>query len=100
MQLIFLGITYNEICKAYVNWIRKRYGMNVTVVFDGYSNNPSTKDITHIRRTKGKVGQSVLFTGEKVFRSKKDDFLLNLENKQQFLHLLADKINAIGLEAK
>ena len=74
--------------------------MNVTVVFDGYSNNPSTKDITHIRRTKGKVGQPVLFTGETVFRSKKDDFLLNLENKQRFLHLLADKMNAIGLEAK
>ena len=45
--------TYLEIADAYANFVTNKYG-NATVIFDGYNGLPSTKDITHIRRTGGK----------------------------------------------
>ena len=45
------GKTYQEICTIYAEYIKKKYGENITTVFDGYSV-PSTKDVTHMRRTK------------------------------------------------
>ena len=91
--------SYQDICERYKNYVRKNYGRGVTVVFDRYSNDPSTKDVTHLRRSKGKVGRSVLFTKETVFNMKKDDFLLNLDNKQRFLQLLTSEMNVEGIEA-
>ena len=50
------GIPYNDICTLYINYVIKHYGGGTIVVFDGYGNGPSTKDITHIRRCEGEVG--------------------------------------------
>ena len=40
------GITYDGICSLHVQYVANRYGKD-TVVFDGYQNGPSTKDVTH-----------------------------------------------------
>ena len=45
------GKTYDELCSVYVTYVERRYGQNVTVVFDGYET-PSTKDVTHMRHSK------------------------------------------------
>ena len=44
------GSTYHGVCQMYVNHVKQRYGTAV-IVFDGYTNEPSTKDATHLRRT-------------------------------------------------
>ena len=44
------------------------------IVFDGYKNGPTTKDITLARRTKGVVGTRVIFDGRTTFKSKKNYF--------------------------
>ena len=67
------------------------------VVFDRYSGNVSTKDITLLCRSKGKLGRPVLFTENTVFNMKKDKFLLNLKNKQCFLEMLTAEMNTVGV---
>ena len=45
------GKTYDELCAVYVTYVERRYGKNVTIVFDGYET-LSTKDVTHMHRSK------------------------------------------------
>ena len=78
----------------------KHYGTGTTVVFDGGYDKPSTKDSTHLRRTKFKRGRQVNFTESMTLKMKKDDFLLNKVNKQRFLELLSNEINCGELISK
>lgn len=50
------GKTYDEICNIYVEYVLPKYG-RATVVFDGYLDQPSTKDSTHEKRT----GQNAVY---------------------------------------
>ena len=68
-------------------------------MFDGYDGKPSTKDTTHVRRTKGKKSISMHFTGKMKLNMKKNVFLTNLENKQLFLEMLVIKMNEAKLNA-
>ena len=81
------GAKFDSICENYVNLVVRNYGLP-HIVFDGYNNGPTTKDITHARRTKGVVGTRVIFDGRTTFKSKKELFLSNQENKQDFVNLL------------
>ena len=58
-----------------------------------------TQGTTHVRRTKGKQGIVVHFTGEMRLNMKKTDFLTNLDNKQRFLEMLVIEINEAKLQA-
>ena len=53
--------TYQDICALYCDYVSRNFGPAI-VVFDGYRI-PSTKYTTHQRRTGGKVGIEVTFTG-------------------------------------
>lgn len=71
--------------------------------FDGYSDNPSTKDIAHMRRSKGITATEVVFSEDMPCQSNKDVFLTNPKNKQRFISLLRDKLenaNFIVLNAE
>jgi len=63
------GITYDGICSLYVQYVANRYE-KATVVFDGYQNGPSTKDVTHQRRA-GAYGPTVNFDSAMVAKLKK-----------------------------
>ncbi len=84
--------TYGSICDMYIKYVQKRYP-NAIVVFDGYSQGPSTKDTTHLRRAKGFIGPRVSFVESMPLKSKKEHFLANSENKQQFIDLLKQKMH-------
>ena len=71
----------------YIHYVIKHYGKDTIVVFDGYGSGPSTKDITHIRRSKGRVGRAVHFQERTILKMSKDEFPLNLDNKQKFLEM-------------
>ena len=51
------GSTFSEIFKTYSDYVLNKYGEAI-VVFDGYEV-ASTKDLTHMRRSKGKSGPIV-----------------------------------------
>ena len=93
------GVSYSDICTLYINYVIKHYGGGTIVVFDGYGNGPSTKDITHIRCCKGKVGRAVHFLEQTVLNMTKDEFLVNLDNRQRFLEMLTSKMNSSNLYA-
>ena len=58
------------------------------VVFDGYEGT-STKNITQQRRAGGRTGATVTFDEHMPVTMKKDEFLTNSTNKQQFINMLS-----------
>ena len=74
----------------YSNFVNRVYGKGI-VVIDGYSNGPSTKDMTHLRRTNGcSGGPDICFSGDTLLCETKQRFLMNSSNKQRFIqHLMA-----------
>ena len=44
------GDLFENICQMYVDYVMRKYS-RATVVFDGYVDGPSIKDVTHNRRT-------------------------------------------------
>jgi hypothetical protein len=68
----------------YTEYVTRKYG-DATVVFDGYEKT-NTKDMTHQRRSKGNAG-TMTFTADMVITMKKEQFLANRQNKQQFIFM-------------
>ena len=97
-----LGNTYQEICDSYNNYLLNNYGSkdNITVVFDGGYFHATTKDTTHLRRTKGKHGKKIIPSLSNHLTVKKNDFLLNNSNKQAFLLLLGSQIENEGIKVQ
>ena len=83
-----VGQTFKQICDNYKSYIRKRYGQKI----DGGYNVVSTKDSTHIRRAKGRVGKKVQLSLGNQLTMKKSDFLLNNSNKQDFIFVLGAEL--------
>ncbi|KAK3735524.1 hypothetical protein QZH41_001205 [Actinostola sp. cb2023] len=54
--------------------------------------------MTQKRRTAGKVGATVTFTEDMRITMKKDHFLSNVKNKQQFINMLSQFLQKIGCE--
>ena len=79
----------------YSNFVLKKYGKAI-VVFDGHKNGPSTKDMTHLRRNQKCSPRPIIFTENTKFMLSKEDFLSNLTNKEQFIHLIGDKLKKDG----
>ena len=86
------GDTFTSICKIYTNYVTRKYP-TAYVVFDGYSDQPTTKDVTHIRRSRTMRNPPVInFTESMPCMLKKDAFLANPKNKQKFINLLGEKL--------
>ena len=49
------SFTFEDVCKLYVDHITSKHGIS-TIVFEGYSDTPSTKDHEHVRRSINKRG--------------------------------------------
>ena len=56
------GENFDAIYSRYVQYVTDKY-RSPLIVFDGYQNGPSTKDITHCRRAKSGIAAEVHFTG-------------------------------------
>ena len=72
------------------------YGKQVTIVLNGYQHGPSTKDPTHQWRKIRGVGPQVKLQSSAVISHKKDIFLSNDSNKQNFILMLAEKFSSCG----
>ena len=93
------GMTFQEICQLYVDYFNQNFGQNTKVVFDGYPNEPTTKDTAHLRRLKDKKGIRVKFTLLSKLSISKEKFLLNKENKQECNEGLTSYMNSCNIEA-
>ena len=84
------GSKFKDICDDYLNFVIIHYSKQCTVVFDRYPDF-STKDTTHMRRTKVKVGRSIKPALNNTLSVKKEDFLLNKNNKQDFYYQITTR---------
>ena len=84
------GSKFSEILKTYSDYVLNKYGEAI-VVFDGYES-ASTKDSTHMRRSKAKLGPVVSFTPDMKLSGTKDLFLSNKTNKQNFVTMLGAEL--------
>ena len=60
-------------------------------MLDGYEST-NMKDMTHQRRAKGNAGATVKFTADMPTTMKKEQFLANRRNKQQFIIMLSKEL--------
>ena len=90
------GDTYTILCNRYIQYISARYGSPVTIVFDGYTTQATTKDSAHQRHSKSHGSVPVHFTSDMVCTVKREDFLVNKENKQKFINLLGSQLSKHG----
>ena len=88
------GCTYRDICHQYTEYVARKNRFAI-VVFDGYEST-STKDMTQQRRSKGNAGATVTFTADMTIMMRKEQFLANRKNKQQFIFMLSRRTTASG----
>ena len=84
--------TYRDIVKQYQNYLLSTFGL-CTVIFDGYNNGPSTKDIKHVRGSR--TSQTVTVDLNKRVTVAQEKFLKNgfentdsLYKKQELMLIL------------
>ena len=88
------GKSFEEIFRSYENYVLKHYGGNSIIVFDGYPDEPDTKDTTHLRRKLRKSGKCVNITPHMKLNMNKENFLSVLKNKQLFNSMLMQYLNS------
>ena len=87
--------SYKTLVDLYSSYVLKHYGA-ATIVFDGYSTKSSIKDMTHARRSSGKIGPTIDFKIDMTLTVPKKIFLSNERNKQQFINTLAHHLRQKG----
>ena len=65
---------------SYVEYVVDNFGTS-TILCDGYNGEPTIKDLTRLKRTKGLECEDVEFNGNTCLSLKKDVFLRNSTNK-------------------
>ena len=91
--------TFGYVCSLYCAYVTRKYS-KATVVFDGYGDSMSTKQMTQNRRSSGKVGPTVTFTEEMKITQKKDVFLSNKDNKERFIAMLSESLRQHNCETR
>lgn len=79
----------------HVQYVTHKYGKCV-VVFDGYSDEPSVKDMTHLRR--GTHSVAVHCTANAILGVTKDVLLANKKYKQRLIHMLSERLEQAGCQ--
>ena len=91
------GTTYGKIAIRYVKFTISKYGM-ATVIFDGYSSNPSIKDNIHQSR-QHKHHPTVHFDFNSVFASRRlEDFLSVGATKEQIIKIISKRLKDQGFK--
>ena len=84
------GETYGRIAESYADFTIRHYGSGAIVVFDGYEEGPSIKDVTHQRRRN--IHPVVSFTAETQFSRKKQKILSTDSYKQRLIWTVSDEL--------
>src|SRR6218665_912008 len=80
----------------YVQYVLSHFGMNVTIVFDGYCNGPNMKDHEHDRRSL-RAAPDIVFDENNPVYNNRTAFLTNESKKKAFLSNLICKLRCTGI---
>lgn len=88
--------SFSQICDSCIDYIKRHYGPESTIVFDGYNESEyGTKNAEHVRRTnKGKKSVDIVVSDSIFPSSTQSEFLKNTSNKTNFISFLAAKLTA------
>ena len=83
--------SFHMICLKYIDFIRRHYGQNAVVVFDGYDNpSSSTKRAEQKRRAAKGTAPDIMFNGDMKPTTTQMKFMSNSKNKSRLISLLRD----------
>jgi len=90
-----------ELVQQHVDYVTRKFGYRVVVVFDGYNNALSTKDHEHRRRQQRihKVVPVVDVATSQVLGFDQDTFLASGQNKDSFILLLLVAFSTVGIKS-
>ncbi|GBL93747.1 hypothetical protein AVEN_166785-1 [Araneus ventricosus] len=78
--------TFGDVYTTYMSYIKRHYGDEVTVVFDGYTESSvNTKVIECQRRRMKRTSREIIFNESTVLLDPQRQFLSNLANKEFFI---------------
>ena len=95
-----LNCSFGELANQYVRYVQRHFGdQAIHAVFDGYSDQLSCKVTEHSRRSESVVvAADVSVTPTLNVTTKRNEFLRNTNNKEQFIRLVCSKLNENGIE--
>ncbi|GBM63837.1 hypothetical protein AVEN_193637-1 [Araneus ventricosus] len=77
--------TFGDVNTTYMSYIKRHYGAEVTVVFDGYTESSvNTKVFERQRRRMKRASREIIFNESTVLLDPQRQFLSNLANKECF----------------
>lgn len=82
---------FRIILARYVVYLRRNFGSDIIVVFDGY-NNKSTKTSERNRRSSSRTSTEIIFEEDMNLTIAQDKFLSNINNKERFIVKLTEKL--------
>jgi hypothetical protein len=91
--------SYRDIADTYMSYVYRNCGNDgrqVTIIFDGYGNGPSTKDHEHLRRTGKTSAPNITVEECNTVSHNQETFLSNEHNKDQLIKLLMRSFSAAG----
>ena len=93
--------TISELVQQHVDYVTRKFGYWVVVVFDGYNDALSTKDHEHRRRQQRihKVAPVVDVATSQVLGFDQDTFLASGQNKDSFILLLLAAFSTVGMKS-
>ena len=93
--------SYTTVIAEHISYVGRHYGHpdSVTIIFDGYGNGPSTKDVKHERRS-AKCAPNVVFDENMPAYRSQSAFLSNKNNKKQFVSKLISVFHKAGYTVK
>src|SRR6218665_19439 len=89
-------VTYADTFQRYVQYVISHFGMNVTIVFDGYCNGPNMKDHEHDRWSL-RAAPDIVFDENNPVYNNRTAFLTNESKKKAFLSNLICKLRCTGI---
>lgn len=88
----------SSICLQYINYVKKHYGENCMVVFDGYTDVNSTKRAEQKRRGLTKTSVDINFHENTTITVQQEHFLANERNKTRLIDMLIEKMMEASIE--
>ena len=94
------GSTISETVNSYKKYVKRNYG-KATIVFDGYSDTPSTKDHEHQRQSlKSSNSPEVKVTMATKIHISQSSFLANDLNKMALVKILMEELRKDGCKVR
>ncbi|GBO14578.1 hypothetical protein AVEN_106492-1 [Araneus ventricosus] len=77
--------TFVNVYTTYISYIKRHYGDEVTIAFDGYTESSvNTKVIERQKRRMKRTSREIIFNESTVLLDPQRQFLINLANKERF----------------